>query len=242
MDGNLTPIIVDQAAHVSLPLRAAVGATLSEVWQRVVGDTVVKWRIANASKISQQLEGELSKRGLTLRMDALPTSYAFRWFDAASKEDIPEIQALFAKLLANAANGNVDALDRQNIELVSQMTPRSAALFELVCRTYREHVDKAGSRDPRDFRVIDSFSMRLNHFKNEFDTAFDTLVRLALLRRKDFVSVDPDAISYQEDEAAGMRSIDTDRFVRTGTRVAITPLAISLMDAIYPKATAVDKI
>ena len=84
--------------------------------------------------------------------------------------------------------------------------------------------------------------MRLNHFKNEFDTAFDTLVRLALLRRKDFVSVDPDAISYQEDEAAGMRSIDTDRFVRTGTRVAITPLAISLMDAIYPKATAVDKI
>lgn len=134
MDGPILPIVLDQAKDVSKSLNTAVGGTLSDIWHGIVGDRVAHWRIKNAAAQNALLTEELKKRGVSLRADSLPESYAYRWFEKASEEDEPELQALFARLLANAAEGNQAALGRQNIDLIARMTPEAARLLQAIDR------------------------------------------------------------------------------------------------------------
>jgi hypothetical protein len=233
MDGSLTPIITNAANEVSGGLVKSIGATLSDVWQRIVGDRVQAWRMENAAKISETLVAQVAARGLVLKFEALPAGYAFRWFDKASEEERPEIQALFATLLANAAIGNEDALQRHNIELVSRMTPNAAQFLVLIKENYVEFLRNNRISDPRQFKNIDKFSMKLNHFKAEFNTDFDLLISMGVIRRRDHLSIDRQLVASIVQQGNSPSESALARAVKIATSVAITPLAVSLMVALF---------
>ena len=114
--------------------------TLSDAWQALVGDRIAAWRLTNAAKIQKHVEIELRNLGVALDRAKIPDRYAFSWFEKASEQDEPEIQTLFARLLAEAMNSNEDSLDRRNLELLGKFTPREAETFQWV-------IDKYGRSD-----------------------------------------------------------------------------------------------
>ena len=106
-----------------------IGGTLGETWQALFGDRVAAWRLKNAIETQKRLHDELRKAGLALNTSKIPERYAFAWFEEATKQDEPEIQALFARLLARAAAGEEDAADRRHLGTVGQMCPMDARIF-----------------------------------------------------------------------------------------------------------------
>lgn len=106
-----------------------VAGSLSETWAAIIGDRIANWRLVNAAKLQLKARVQFKKLGLRPNIDKIPERYAITWFEEASKQDEDEIQDLFARLLARAAAGDDDALDRRNIEIVSKLTPNDATLF-----------------------------------------------------------------------------------------------------------------
>lgn len=132
MSGSeLLPIVTQIAASEGgKPLRDAVGNTLADFWQGVVGDRVAAWRIKNAGEISRRLDEQLSAKGIKIDREQITDRYAFSWFEEATKQDEPELQDLFARLLLNASQGERDALDRRHLATLSLFTPIDARVFE----------------------------------------------------------------------------------------------------------------
>lgn len=135
MIGELVPIVQGAPGNIGAgetgkPLRESVGGTLADVWQGIVGDRVAAWRISNAAAISARLTQKLTETGTKLDRSKLSDRYAFTWFEEATKQDEPEIQELFARLLLRAAQGDRDALDRRHMVTLSQFTPSDALIFK----------------------------------------------------------------------------------------------------------------
>ena len=107
----------------------AVAGSLTDAWQAILGDYIATWRLTNAAKTQIKAQKKFKELGLRPNIDRIPERYAITWFEEASKQDEDEIQELFARLLARAAAGNEDALDRRNLEIVSKLTPNDAILF-----------------------------------------------------------------------------------------------------------------
>jgi hypothetical protein len=129
-EGGLLPIVTGVASDTSKPLSEAVGNSLADVWQGIVGDRVAAWRINNAADISKKLDEKLAAKNVKIERDRISDRYAFTWFEEASKQDEPEIQELFAQLLLNASQGDSDALDRRHLSTLSQFTPIDAMVFD----------------------------------------------------------------------------------------------------------------
>lgn len=132
--------IMTQALKVVEP----VTGSLSDAWQAVVGDRIAAWRLRNAAKIQIQVLAEMKRLGLSLNFAHVPERYAFAWFEEATKQDEPEIQSLFARLLAKAAAGDGDSADRRHLEIVSRLTPADARImdFFFVSSTAKRNVSK----------------------------------------------------------------------------------------------------
>lgn len=145
MSDSLLPIVKSAAsvADVSTPFGRAVSNTLADVWQGIIGDKVAAWRLTNAAKISDKLSSEIAKSGQQLDMSRIPDSFAFSWFEEATRQDQPEIQDLFAKLLLNAVDGNAEALERRNVEIVSRMAPEDAKALEQIGKEIKEQLQQA---------------------------------------------------------------------------------------------------
>jgi hypothetical protein len=109
-----------------------VGETLSDAWRAIVGDRVSHWRLKNAMALQKKTNEEAQRLGLRFRPEFIPERYAFAWFEEATKQDEPEIQVLFARLLARAAAGEDGADDRRLIGLLRELTPADAAVFQRV--------------------------------------------------------------------------------------------------------------
>lgn len=136
-------------------LAAPLTATLSDAWSAIIGDRIAAWRLQNAAKLQQEVNLELQKLGVKLDNARIPERYAFAWFEEGSKQDEPEIQSLFARLLARAANGVEEALDRRHIEIISRLTPIDALVLRFI-------YDNAGER-----RQIDLFGKPFQGAKYE---------------------------------------------------------------------------
>lgn len=148
MTESLLPIVKNAAsvADVSTPFGKAVSNTLADVWQGIVGDKVAAWRLSNAAEISRKLSATIAKTGQQVDVSRVPDSYAFGWFEEATKQDQPEIQLLFAKLLLNAMDGNAEALQRRNIEIVSRMSPEDAKALEQIGAEIKKLLMQAESK------------------------------------------------------------------------------------------------
>lgn len=83
-------------------------------------------------RLQQATNDEASRLGLALNTARIPERYAFAWFEEATKQDEPELQTLFARLLVRAAAGEAGADDRRLIGVLKEMTPADAAVFQRV--------------------------------------------------------------------------------------------------------------
>lgn len=107
-------------------------ASLGDAWQAVIGDRIAHWRLRNAMALQIKANDEARHLGLQLVSSRIPERYAFAWFEEATKQDEPELQVLFARLLAKAAAGDEDASDRRLLKILGAMTPSDAAVFQRI--------------------------------------------------------------------------------------------------------------
>lgn len=107
-------------------------ASLGDAWQTVIGDRVAHWRLINAMELQVRTIDEARRLGLKIDNSRIPERYAFAWFEEATKQDEPELQLLFARLLARASAGDVDASDRRFITILGALTPIDAAIFQRI--------------------------------------------------------------------------------------------------------------
>lgn len=138
MSEQLFPIVkaaneaIAQVGNTARPFSGAVGATLADVWQGIVGDRVAAWRVNNAAGVNKKLMAHVAEKGLTLDYSRIPAGFAFTWFEEATRHEEPEIQELFAKILAHAAMGNEEALKRRNLDIVGRFSPSEAKLVQVI--------------------------------------------------------------------------------------------------------------
>lgn len=126
------PLGTKEVVSVTKEFLTPFGETLSDAWKGIIGDRVSHWRLKNAMALQKATNEEAKRLGLTLRRERIPERYAFAWFEEATKHDEPEIQVLFARLLARAAAGEPGAVDRRLLGLLREMTPPDAAVFQRV--------------------------------------------------------------------------------------------------------------
>lgn len=232
MTSEILPIVAQNVEAVSKPLRTAIGGTLAEFWHGIVGDRTTAWRIKNAAKIGEKLEREVAERGLTLNAEALPESYAFRWFDKASEEDEPELQDLFAKLLANAASGNEAALQRQNIDLISRMTPASAKLFAAITDEILTMKRQIPAFSLREDLLLERYSPSNKIAKIGNDNGFALLVSIGVMKLK--TTIEQDRITFDRHEVPieDIRSLDLNKTLKIKEQLFVTSLGLTLMKAL----------
>lgn len=106
-------------------------STAGDVWGALLGDRIAGWRMTNAMNSAAKAHEEAAKRGLKLEPSRVPNRFAVTWFTKAAETDEPDIQELFAKLLADAATPGGNAPDHRLVEVVSNFTPIDAQAFFL---------------------------------------------------------------------------------------------------------------
>ena len=232
-------LIVKPVTDATEPVAKAMGGTLADFWQGVLGDRVAAWRIRNAASVDQKLRADLASKGLELDTANLPEGMAFRWFQRATEADEPEIQDLFAKLLANAANGNEDALRKRNIDLVSNLTPDDARLVEFIAESYREFINNPRTRgDTHSTKYNWDFTRRYSAAGFNSELPLDSLLSLGILRMDRDFKVDGSAIGRAISAVVSERSRGTglgieDMFDQEDS-LTLTELGRSLLTALFP--------
>lgn len=119
-------------AGLTKDILSPVGNTLSDAWYGLVGDRVSTWRLKRLMEHQTIINAEATRKGLRLDTARIPDRFAFSWFEEATKQDEPEIQILFARLLLRAASGEADSSDRRLLGILSEMTPSDAAIFRRI--------------------------------------------------------------------------------------------------------------
>jgi hypothetical protein len=236
---ELFPIVAKGASETGKPLREAVGTSLADVWQGLWGDRLAAWRLRNAAKLNDALGKELAERGLALNLDKIPERFAYSWFDKASQEDEPEIQALFAKLLANAAEGNDDALMRRNIEAVSRLTPNDAKLLDVIAKGFIAHLSRPHHEPDYQFDE-DGLRWELtNKHDFNFEAAIDTILAIPVLTLVVGASLDENMLAdffHLMQQGVAVRPIGQIGGVKMRRLYRLTATGESLIYALYPEA------
>lgn len=235
----MNELIVKPATDAAEPVTRAVGGTLAEFWQGILGDRVTAWRIRNAANIDKKLREDLAARGTTLILDNLPEGVAFRWFERATEADEPEIQDLFAKLLANASGGNEEALRKRNIDLVSNLSPDDARFLAFVSDQVAEFNQTAMARY---YSFVIKYDFIFTHrykeagFTNELP--IDTMLALGVLRFERDLKMDGHqighAISLATSEHVRGTDIGLSRMFEQEEKLVLTEVGKSLLTALFP--------
>ena len=129
----MDPLGTGKLVDLARDLFGPIGTTLSDAWALAIGDRMASWRARNAMKYQPLLQQEAARLGLTIKHAKIPDRYAFAWFEEATRQDEPEIQLLFARLLTRAAaeQGSAEHTpDRRLIDVLGRLTPADALLFQ----------------------------------------------------------------------------------------------------------------
>lgn len=126
-------VVVDTAADARKALGTLFGDAAQEM-AKLLGDNVRLWRFKNLLRIADEVSSIARDRGISRdQLKALPLGDALRVADAASQEDQPELQLLWARLIANAtADPDKVGIQRAFVELLRTMSPAEAALLDLL--------------------------------------------------------------------------------------------------------------
>lgn len=141
---SLVPIVANGAASATKQLGKTVSYTLADVWDGLVGDKIVAWRVKRMLPIQQELQRMLDSEGITIDREKLPEHFAFRWFEEASKsEDVQEISELFAKILIEATKDNAEALKVSLLQIISSMSANEAIQFKILIENLLRQMERA---------------------------------------------------------------------------------------------------
>ena len=236
---ELLPIVTDAAGKTGAPLGEAIGGTLSDVWMGVIGDRVANWRLKNIMAQHAPLKAIEQERGVTLNLEQIPERFAYSWFDKASQEDEPEIQALFAKLLANAAEGNDEALKRRNIELISKMSPSDARLLQYIAKNYEswKHPESS-STGPYLTDYSEFWHAAERDVPNLDETSFETLMAHRIIEEESSSRLDGNALAgflknYDGNAITGFYGYNNGIIVTSS--LILTATGQSLIKAVFPE-------
>ncbi len=222
---------------------APIGGTLSDAWQAVIGDRVTAWRLKNAAKLQLKINEELRKLNLKLNSNKIPERYAFSWFEEATKQDEPEIQELFARLLARAANDDEDALDRRHINMLSQFTPFDAKIFLALFGPLITLQRRARGLVPSAMHWGKGFVVhRLEgEFGNKAGMALEHLENIGVLKTEYKIKADGmSALMRIMGNERSPSSLDFDRAVKIENEIYVTGIGFSLYQAIKPNDAEYD--
>lgn len=146
IDIDAERVVADGANEVAKGILSAASDSLADIYGVMLGDRIANWRLQNVMRAHPKVQAEAARLGLKLRPEKVPNRFAFSWFEEVSKQDDGDLQTLFARLLAKAADGSI-ASDERLIQLLSKMAPSDAKLFELFY-------------NPADTQAMDIFVMR----------------------------------------------------------------------------------
>jgi len=156
---------------------APVGQALGETWAVLIGDRVAAWRLRNAASLQRAVIDEAQRFGLTVDRSRVPERYAITWFEEATKQDEPEIQELFARLLTKAANGDADALDRRHLDMLTRFTPIDAQTFQW----FYAFIDGYKTRASDEFALIKAVKIEIGESST---LSIEHLITLGALERR----------------------------------------------------------
>ena len=218
--------IVSAAKELSSP----IAQTLGEAWAAVIGDRVAAWRLKNAAQLQLIVNEEVVKLGLKLNQTKIPERYAFAWFEEATKQDEPEIQELFARLLAKAAAGDGDALDRRHLEVLTRFTPMDAKVFQLLLNSVSERLPHAYRREHEVWKEV------TDKFGTSAELSLVHLVTLGIIERIFDIKQDSSIGGWHSVD--GMRAGDLAHAIGGSLSIdcdlLITPVGVSLWRACSP--------
>lgn len=238
---------VGKSIDLARELLSPVGQTLSDTWSTAIGDRVGFWRAKNAMRYQLLLAEEAKRLGLKVNPTKIPDRYAFAWFEEATKHDEPEIQVLFARLLARAADDAVMAdPDRRLIDVLSRLTPADALLFQ---RLYSDqpfpdtghYNERRGlGQGPEQGYPVDWLTALLHQVHPGYDAvSLDNLVLQGCVERQwrlafDRSSLRPPAISYSDPDRQRQEelAVNIPKMVKQREYIDATGLGMALYAAV----------
>lgn len=242
MASELVPIV---RAATPKEIKSAVGNSLADVWQALIGDRVSSFRLQNAAKLSSKLDKILRERGHTVDWERVPDRFAVSWFEHATNEDDSEIQDLFAQLLANAAEGCDSALKRKNVEIVASLSSSDARLLRAINGIYREKI-----ADKKEGYVWlaswHEFTMSVTKFGEVVeDISYETIQNLGIIEVERSSSLNQQKLErwvkgkIGQDGGGGLfTTYPVDDAIEYSDEVNVSRTGRSLLRAIFPEGYA----
>lgn len=236
-ESELFPILIDDTTK---SVRAAVGITLAHAWQGLLGDKILAWRLERAAKLNEKLTPKLAKSGFKINLDTIPEGYAFKWFEQATQEDDDDILDLFATLLANAAGGNEEALNKRNIDLVSRLSPDDAQMLTFLHKKQQDYIaNRKFPRDPFEIKIGWDLDKELLTESFDFESVSDSLIALGVIRLENVYSLDDSGVGSivktAQDYGSQYVHLDLSSVLNTASKLLLTAVGQSLIDALFTK-------
>jgi len=181
---KLNPVDIVRAGKEAVP--SAVRHTLTDAWNIVLGNRVAQWQLENIVKTQAKSKKLFDELGLKPNLDKIPPRYGYAWFEEAAKHDEPDLQDLFATLLAKAASGDEDALDTRLLEIVTKFTPAEAKLFHYLADAV-EGIEnlKSGSLNHGEFAGFPLQSLKseiVDKFGDAYLKALEHLISVGVIQ------------------------------------------------------------
>lgn len=125
-------IVKEVAGGTRGALRRVFGSALTE-YGEMLADSVKLWRFRNLLRIREKVDRLVQERGVPVAaFKALPFGDSMRTIEAASQEDEDDVQELWARLIAKAAESETPKINKLHIEILRSLAPADTALLELL--------------------------------------------------------------------------------------------------------------
>ena len=110
-----------------------LGDTVATVWGGLIGDQLNEWRTRNFVNGLEKTAQFLKAKGINLSdCRALPNGEMYSIFEGMSKQDDPDLQELWASLLANSMNPNGTGFRREFIVILDSLEPSDARFLTFI--------------------------------------------------------------------------------------------------------------
>lgn len=119
-----------------------LGDTITTVWGGLIGDRLNEWRTRNLVSSLEKTAKILDAKGINLAdCCALPNGEMYSIFEGASKQDDPDLQKLWASLLANSMNPNGTEFRNELTSTLENLEPADARFFTFIAKVERFEED-----------------------------------------------------------------------------------------------------
>lgn len=131
----ITPELLTECLKRSLvPVADAVG-NVGQSTVMIGGEWIKLWQMTNAVSVGQKAVKILNKRGITSKeqLRDITTKFGILYVEGASVEDEPELQELWAKLLANALDPHFEGDIRVSfMSIIKDLTPLDIKILDMI--------------------------------------------------------------------------------------------------------------